>query len=120
MPLTKDAVQSRIRPFVTSGALTVLLMLVISAALWRYVPARVAVHFGSGGADGYAGRTFALLAVPVTTIGAGLLICLQEVIELRADRRTHSHQVVGIVWLILLAFLFGIHLFIAVNAIASG
>ncbi len=119
MPLTKDAVQSRIRPFVTSGALTVGLMLIISAALWRYVPDRVAVHFGSGGADGYSGRTFALLAVPVTTIGAGLLICLQEVIELRANRRTHSYQVVGVIWLVLLAFLFGIHVFILVNAIVS-
>jgi uncharacterized membrane protein len=66
-----------VRPYLTTAALVVLGMLLVSLWAWPQIPAdaQVPIHWGiDGRANGWAPKPIALLGLPLLTVGLALLL----------------------------------------------
>jgi uncharacterized membrane protein len=106
------------RALVLPGVAGLVLMAAVSAAAWHRVPSRIAVHFGAdGAADGYAGKAFGLLAVPVVLVVVTAVVLLLCQVEPRRGNLRDSARPLARVWAAAVALLVIVHLFIVVNAL---
>jgi len=82
-----------LRPLALASVAAIVAMLVVAAWAWVQVPAgaQVPIHWGiDGRPDGYAPKEFALLFVPVLTIGLAALLYFLPRFEPRAQNIARS------------------------------
>ncbi|CAN5478133.1 SdpI family protein [soil metagenome] len=91
------------------------------AVLWPDLPARIPTHWGVGGqVDGWSSRAFGGLLLPVTNVGAYLLMLYLPRLDPRMKKGVEGNTlaVLGIVRLsmvALLSFLFGVQMAVALG-----
>jgi uncharacterized membrane protein len=96
----------------------------IAALLWDKLPERMPIHWNARGeVDGYAGRTFAALFVPMISIGMALLVGLLAFIDPKvrkadAEARANFQRVFKAIRLTLTGFMTAVGL--AVICIGAG
>ena len=106
-------------PLALAGVGGVVFMLLVSAITWSRVPHRMAIHFSGAHADGYAGKTFGLLAMPVTTVALTALFCLRVLAEPHRGNLPRSARATTAVWFVVIAVLGLLHVFMVLHAIGS-
>ncbi|MHB9134692.1 MAG: SdpI family protein [Armatimonadota bacterium] len=95
-------------------------MVVLSAIAWVKVPAgqQIPIHWGvDGQPDNYAGKTFALLMMPMVGLAMALLLIFIARIEPRQGNITRSAKAFTIIWISTLAVLTIMHAFLVATAL---
>lgn len=95
-------------------------MAALSAWAWRLVPdtARIAVHFAADGtANGFAGKTQALVMMPLVGLGVTVLFAAIPHLEPRRFNLTASAKFYGAVWIGVVAVLLVAHAGIVLGAL---
>lgn len=102
-------------------AVTLLLMLLISAWAWGQIPAdaQVPVHWNAAGeVDRYGGKVEGLLLAPIITAGLMVLVAFITRIEPRRGNFLQSEKAFTMFWYVLLLFFLMLH--VTTTGIALG
>jgi uncharacterized membrane protein len=106
------------RPGVYATAAAVLVMAAFSIWAAPQLPERVPSHWNAAGeVDGYSGRIFALVMLPLMALGIGLLLYALPRLDPRRRNLEASATAYNAVWVAVLLVLTGVHVMVLLTGL---